>query len=56
MATKRAAKVHTIKVRVTERDWREWQKLAIESGVDGVSAWIRQIVKKEIKTLDGATT
>ena len=50
------AKDHIVKVRLTEGEWREWQKAAEEECFSSVSEWLRHYAKKRVKGLDWATT
>jgi hypothetical protein len=48
--------VHTVKVRVTEKEWREWQRASQKDGFSSVSEWLRRSAKKIVESLDRATT
>lgn len=48
------AKEHTVKVRITETEWKQWQRIAAEHGFSNVSEWLRVLVKKSNGGLDVA--
>lgn len=51
-----ATRVHTVKIRITKTEWREWQRIAKEHGFSNVSEYLRVLVKKSNGGLDVALT